>query len=326
MTRLFSLCIAAVLLSACEAPLVLNGVESSKNLSIRRTDIFMAAASSGDKSIIVGTEGVIISAVSGSDEWQRLQVEGKPAFIDITSCTQGLLAALTMGGEVWTSTDQGQEWNSHPIGTSEVPQAITCDTKGTIWVVGSFSTIFSSSDSGGTWRSHSFEEDMILSTIQFLDEDNGVITGEFGTLLITKDGGENWDFSRPIPKEFFPLASLYINVQNGWVVGLNGTIYSTQDSGVSWQLETTNTKAPLYGISLVNDAVIVVGDYGSIIHKNINNDIKNDWQPLDVPTKSRFFFRVVHPINNSKIIIAGGAGTLDVVDLANVNLKNVEIN
>lgn len=275
----------------------------------------MAAASSSDKSIIVGTEGVIISAVSGSNEWQRLQVEGKPTFIDITSCTQGLLAALTMGGEVWTSTDQAQTWNSHPIATAEVPQAITCDTKGTIWVVGSFSTIFSSSDFGETWRNHSFKEDMILSTIQFLDEDNGVITGEFGTLLITKDGGENWDFSRPIPKEFFPLASLFIDDQHGWVVGLNGIVYRTQDGGTNWQQEETGTDAPLYGISLVNDTVIVVGDYGSIIHKNIEDNLDGSWKKLETPLKSRLFFRVVHPLENNKVIIAGAAGSLEIIEI-----------
>jgi len=318
--------LTAIVLFGCEAPLMLDGVESSKKSPILRTDIFLAATHSAEKYIIVGAEGIILTAVSGTSEWQRTQVEGKPTFIDVTRCDQGVIAALTMEGLVWTSTDQAQTWSPHQIGTPEIPQAITCNKKGVIWVVGSFSTIFSSSDAGVNWVSHSLEEDMILSTVQFLDENKGVITGEFGTVLLTQDGGETWDFGEPIPNEFFPITSVFKDDQNGWVAGLNGIIFSTVDGAASWQQEKTAINAPLYGMTIINDEIIAVGDYGSIIHKNINNNIKNDWQPLDMPTKSRFFFRVVHPINNSKIIIAGGAGTLDVVDLANVNLKNVEIN
>ena len=324
--RIYFVLLTAIVLIGCEAPLMLDGVDSSKKSPIHRTDIFMAATHGAEKSIIVGAEGIILTAISGTSEWQRTQVEGKPTFIDVTRCDQGVIAALTMEGIVWTSTDQAQTWSPHQIGTPEIPQAITCNKKGVIWVVGSFSTIFSSSDAGVNWVSHSLEEDMILSTVQFLDESKGVITGEFGTVLLTQDGGETWDFGEPIPNEFFPITSVFKDDQNGWVAGLNGIIFSTVDGAASWQQEKTTINAPLYGMSIVNDEIFAVGDYGSIIHKNINNDIKNDWQPLDVPTTSRFFFRVVHPINNNKIIIAGGAGTLDVVDLANVNLKNVEIN
>lgn len=320
----FILLLSLLFLSACEAPLVLDGVESSKRSPILRTDIFMAATHTAEKSIIVGAEGVILTAASGTIEWQRTQVEGKPTFIDVTRCNQGVIAALTMEGVVWMSTDQAQTWSPSQIGTPEVPQAITCNKKGVIWVVGSYSTIFSSSDAGMNWVSHSLKEDMILSTVQFLDESKGVITGEFGTVLLTRDGGETWDFGEPIPNEFFPITGVFKDDQNGWVAGLNGTIYSTADGAASWQQEKTAIKAPIYGMSIMNDEIIAVGDYGSIIHKKISFDKNNEWRPLDVPITSRFFFRVTHPLENNKIIIAGGAGSLDIVDLSNANTMNIE--
>ncbi len=317
--------ISATLLLGCEAPLVMDGVLSNKVSPVRRTDIFMSAVTSEGKSIIVGSEGVVISADSGTKEWQRNQLEGKPALIDITSCSLGLLAALTMGGEVWTSTDQAVSWKPHRLTTEEVPQAITCDKEGAIWVVGSFSTILSSSDSGESWVSHSLEEDMILSTIQFLDESKGIITGEFGTVLITEDGGETWSFSEPIPNEFFPLASIFKDSRHGWVVGLNSIIYSTNDGGSSWQQQETATTAPLYGLSIKNDEVIAVGDYGTIIHKNINSESNDLWETLDIPVQSRSFFRIGMPIANNHMIIAGGAGTLEIIDLGKDRLKDIEI-
>ncbi len=319
------LLITTTLLFGCEAPLVMDGVLSNKVSPVRRTDIFMSAVTSGNKSIIVGSEGVVISADSGTNGWQRNQLEGKPALIDITSCSQGLLAALTMGGEVWTSTDQAQSWKSHRLATEEVPQAITCDKEDVIWVVGSFSTILSSSDSGESWISHSLEEDMILSTIQFLGESKGIITGEFGTVLVTEDGGETWNFGEPIPNEFFPLTSIFKNSQQGWVAGLNSIIYSTIDGGNSWQLQETASTAPLYGLSILNDEVIAVGDYGTIIYKNINSKSNNLWEILDVSVQSRSFFRVSMPLNDNKMIIAGGAGTLELIDLGKNNIKGVEI-
>ena len=108
---------------------------------------------------------------------------------------------------------------------------------------------------------------------------------------------------------------LFIDDQHGWVVGLNGTVYRTQDGGTNWQQEETGTDAPLYGISLVNDTVIVVGDYGSIIHKNIEDNLDGSWKKLETPLKSRLFFRVVHPLENNKVIIAGAAGSLEIIEI-----------
>lgn len=324
--RLLLLLITAIPLFACEAPLNLKGVESSKSSPIRRTDIFMAATTSGGKSIIVGSEGLVVTAEAGTRNWQRDQVATKPTFIDITSCRQGLLAAVTMEGDVWISADHANTWSAHDLGTSEIPQGLTCDPLGGIWVVGSFGTILSSSDSGNTWVAHSLDEDIILSTVQFIDERNGFIMGEFGTVLITRDGGSNWELGEPVPNEFFPLSSIFKDTEYGWVTGLNGTIYSTLDGGATWRQEKTHTNAALFGVSIINDTLITVGNYGTVFHKNVGSDPNTGWEPLEIPIESRFFFRVIHPLDNSKIIIAGGAGSLDVIDLKNTSLVDADIN
>lgn len=323
--RLIYILSILIFLTACEAPLVLDGVEANKSSNILRTDIFMAGDDNGSKSVIVGSEGLIMVADSGSSNWKRNKVDGNPVLVDVTSCPNGMFAALSMEGTVDVSEDDGKTWIQNKLDTQEVPQAITCDPKNRLWVVGSFTTIFSSSDNAKSWTSHSKDEDMIMSTVQFLDENKGVITGEFGTVLMTENGGETWDFAEPIPKEFAPLGGTFLDSQHGWVVGLNGTIYSTSDGGASWQQEKTGVDAPLFGIAIANDHLIAVGDAGTIIQRDINAS-GDSWEALDVPITSRFFFRVVMPLQDNKMIIAGGAGSIELVDLGNVNFLNVEIN
>ncbi len=320
------LLITVFLLSACEAPLDLTGVEASRSAPIRRTDVFMAVTNSGVESIVVGFKGVVITATAGTENWQRRQVEGNPTFIDIANCPQGLLVAVTMEGDVWTSGDHGRTWKMHDPGTSEIPQAVACDQQGVIWVVGSFSMILSSPDSGKTWDDHSLGEDIILSTVQFIDGQNGIITGEFGTVLSTKDGGASWEFSGPIPNEFFPLSGVFQDLQQGWVVGLNGTIYATLDGGVTWQREKTHINAPLFDVSVVDGTVVAVGDYGTVVQRKTGRDQATDWELLEIPVKSRFFFRVIHPSGDSGIIVAGGAGALNVIDLDDIDLAGAGMN
>ena len=312
-------------LSGCEAPLVLDGVNESKQSSIRRTDVFMGAADNGEKSVIVGSGGVIVSAKSGAGDWHRTQLDGRPVLIDITVCQNDGFAALSMEGQVWTSDREARQWTQHQLPTPEIPQAITCDNKGAIWVAGSFISIFSSRDGGESWTDHSLNEDMIMSTVQFVDDLKGFITGEFGTVLVTRDGGETWEFSEPIPKEFFPLAGIFKDAKTGWVVGLNGTIYSTKDGALSWQQEEINVRAPLFGVSIINDQIIAVGDYGTVIHRSIN-DAGSNWEILEIPIQSHFFFRVSLPLKNNKMILAGSAGSLRLIDLAQINLSKAETN
>ncbi|MFK8068539.1 MAG: WD40/YVTN/BNR-like repeat-containing protein [Gammaproteobacteria bacterium] len=266
--------------------------------------------------IIVGYEGLVLTAKTGSNEWSRFQVEGKPSFIDVAACGSKV-AALTMGGEIWVSDGKSNNWTGQKIGTVEVPQALTCDQKEVLWTVGSFSTIYSSEDSGKTWVNHSLEDDIILSTIQFLDDKKGIITGEFGTVLFTEDGGETWDFGESIPKEFFPLASTFKDAQRGWVVGLNGIIYFTEDGGSNWNQQPTDTVAPLFAIQVIEDQLVAVGDDGSIIHNDVDSSQNQNWKVLNTETKSRSFFRVIEEINQEQIIVAGANGSLMTVDLEN---------
>ncbi len=315
MRNLFIL-FAPLILMGCEAPLTLDGLDVTEKQSVRRTDIFMSAIDSDTTTVAVGSEGIILHAAKGTDKWQRHQISAKPSLIEITLCPNGTFAALSMEGDVWTAKENLSEWVNHPLGTPEVPQAIDCDQHNTLWVVGSFSTILSSDDVGKSWKDSSLGEDVILSTVEFVDQDNGFITGEFGTVLITNDRGQTWNFADPVPNDFSPLTSTFRDSSVGWIAGLSGIIYETHDGGQSWNKETTNTTAPLFGMTMMGDYIIAVGDYGTVIQKKIGN--ADEWTPMELPVQSRFFFKLTEAVNQEKFLV-GGAGMLSLINLNESN-------
>lgn len=310
--RKTTLVFVSLSLAACEAPLILDGLQETSHQPIRRTDVFMAATEKNNTMIVVGSEGVVLSAEKGTTDWTRYQIPEKPSLIEVATCPNGLLASLSMEGDVWTSKDDITKWSAQSLGTPEVPQALTCDASNTLWVVGSFSTILSSTDAGKTWIDASLGEDTILSTVQFVDEQTGYITGEFGYVLKTENAGQSWEFLEPIPNEFSPLAGYFTDGDHGWVTGLNGTIYETRDAGGSWEKTETNTSAPLFGVTEVSDRVIAVGDYGTVIEREKAS--VSDWRTMPMPVESRFFYRLNQKVNGTKVLI-GGAGMLSLVDL-----------
>ncbi|HIG79146.1 MAG TPA: hypothetical protein EYQ47_03975, partial [Cycloclasticus sp.] len=81
-------------LMACEAPLVLDGVEQSKKQPIHRTDRIQTAATSGDDVVIAGI-GFILNSNDAGKTWKRTQPEGLPAFLSATICPDNTQVLVT---------------------------------------------------------------------------------------------------------------------------------------------------------------------------------------------------------------------------------------
>ena len=132
LVRVAHCCLLAVIFmlsSGCEAPLVLDEVEKSGQSPIRRTDNFQAVGSFGQTIVAVGASGVILTSGDGGTTWQRQEIPSWPSFLDITSCSDGLFAALAFEGEVWLSSDAGLTWSQSKLTTEEAPQSIQCDPR-----------------------------------------------------------------------------------------------------------------------------------------------------------------------------------------------------
>jgi len=318
-THLLATVLAALTLTACESRLVLEHVVEQQQKALQRTDVFQASTANDEVLVTVGSYGVIVVSKDGGQSWQRQKLEQQPSLIDITHCPDGSLVALAMEGQVWLSQDNGGSWTEHDIGTAEVPQAITCDPAGQLWVVASYSTILNSSDLGSSWEMHSFDEDLIFSDVQFFSLSDGLVTGEFGTLMLTRDGGQSWARAEPVPAEFYPMASLFLDMEHGWVAGLNGTVFHTSDGGKTWVKQASETSAPLYTLVRSGGKIYAAGDFGTLLEYRVQNgaqDESNDnghWVHSLIDVGSRSFLRAMQALPDGSLLVGGGAGVLKVV-------------
>jgi photosystem II stability/assembly factor-like uncharacterized protein len=229
--------------------------------------------------------------------------------LDLTVCPDGRFVALAFENQLHIGDVTAETWHAVAIDSVEVPQAVTCDPRGRVWVVGSFSSILRSDDLGETWTSTSMDEDLHFTTVQFVDQDHAFLTGEFGVVVRTADGGETWENLPPLPDEFYPQDAHFRDIQTGWVVGLNGTVLKTDDGGLSWSRQATGTSAPLYSIVPNGTRLFAVGGFGTVLQSSGNGG----WLPVQHDKPIRFYLRGVVSLGDKKLLTAGGAGALFVI-------------
>lgn len=301
-------------LSGCEAKLDLDGVKQEQAKSVRRTDQFQALTDNGNVVTAVGFNGLILTNPRVSDpeaswKWKRTELVGRPNLIDIDSCPDSSMIALSVERQVWISANNGQDWTMSKLPTQESMLSLTCAPNGDYWAVGSFTTLLHSTDHGETWRENSLDEDAILTTIQFLDAQNGYVLGEFGTIAKTGDGGQSWQRAKKIPNEFYPQGSYFIDSRHGWVAGLSGVILYTPDGGETWERQEAPTKSPLYSIHGKGGRLFVVGDNYTVLELS-----GQGWVALDTPHLSTYL-RNAEIVNDDLLLVAGGNGTLSAVEI-----------
>ena len=305
-----SLLCAFVALGGCEAPLVLDAVEKAQKSPLRRTDNFQAVSSFQQNIVAVGSSGIILVSQDNGAAWQRHEIPSWPSFMDITSCSNGLFAALAFEGEVWVSNDSGATWSMNKLATEEAPQAIQCDPSNNLWVVGSFSTISLSRDAGNSWTVSSRDEDVIYTDIQFFDEQTAYIAGEFGAFLKTTDAGASWELLPPMPGEFYPQSMYFEDLDKGWVAGLGGVVLETTDGGRAWKRQSTGSLVTLYTLVKSAGHIFVTGGEGALFRYD-----GAGWMQIHHGQPFRLYLRGIQPLPDHKLIVAGPAGVLHVFSI-----------
>lgn len=304
-----------ICLLGCEAPLVLDGVETQNSKPTQRSDLLQAAATNNKVLVAVGNQGVVVTSADRGETWHRQVLEGNPFLMALSTCPDGSFVALDYGKKLWFGDAEAREWRSQEISTFETVQTLSCDPRGNLWVVGSFSSILHSTDRGVTWTESSLDEDLHFTSIQFVDENIAFLTGEFGVVARSIDGGQTWEQLQPLPDEFYPQDAFFHDQNVGWVVGLAGTILLTTDGGTSWTQQDTGTSTPLYGITKNGSKLYVVGGNGTVLQSIVNseNPGKNNWSAVDHQAPIRFYLRGAAPVGDTHLLVAGGAGALFVI-------------
>jgi photosystem II stability/assembly factor-like uncharacterized protein len=295
---------------ACEAPLVLDEVEKSKQAFARRTDTFLAVGANAGNIVVVGSHGLVLSSNDDGESWQRQELPGWPALIDVTACNNRNFAALSFEGDIWVSEDEGRSWEARKLGTEESPQAITCDSSNRLWVVGAFTTILNSEDLGNNWSLFTTDEDIILNTIQFISDTEAFVSGEFGTLMKTTDAGASWETLPPMEEDFYPQDIHFDDSLNGWAIGLIGAILHTDDGGQSWHRQESNTFVSLFRLTKSRQYLFAVGGQGKIFCL-----IGDKWKEINHGKNIRLYLGGIETLQNKKVIVTGPAGTLHILSV-----------
>ena len=301
----------AVALAACEAPLNLEAVQVEDEKPVHRYDMFQAAAHMGDQVAVVSSVGAILLSADNGASWERFDLPGRPALIDVTACPSGEFFALDSTRQVWRRADGGREWTAATIDTTENTLSIHCAPNGRLWVSASFGTLFWSDTGLDDWNEYSLYEDLQFTAVRFVDATHGFAVGEFGTVIATTDGGENWEQRTPIPNEFYPMGTDFLDTTTGWVGGLDGVIWQTSDGGQSWQRQESVTSSPIYNIHANGHGVFAVGGSAKLVEFN-----GAQWRFFEGAPKVLAYMRGLDTLANGSLLVAGGGGTLAVIPLA----------
>lgn len=303
--------VSAVALGACEARYDLSAVEAAKRQPLRRTDDLQAIAARGEDFVGVGGHGVVVQSFDRGQTWDRIDLEGRPALIDVAACPDGSFVALDFDGAVFVRGARERSWTRHPFPGRDVALDLTCDPTGRYWLVGEFTTIWRSDDGGVSWATESFDRDAIFTVVQFVNSDAGFVAGEFGTFLATRDGGATWEWLPQVDDagEFYPHSAVFRSPEEGWLVGLSGAAFHTTDGGETWRRESTPVEVGLFGLTLHGGRPVAVGGLGSVLVRG------STWESIDLEPALFTDLRAVVGAKPGSVFVVGGRGALRLISL-----------
>ena len=293
-------------LCGCNVSSNMAGVEAEKGKSVTRADYFQAVAAGKGELIAVGRDGLVVSSKDEGKSWTRQMLAGPSGLIGLSVCPDGSYVALDFYRKVWLGGADGK-WSGKEIKSKINPLALTCDSENKIWVVGSRSTILSSADKGATWQEKTMGVDAMLVSVQFVDAKHGFITGEFGIVYSTADGGANWVVEPKIAPDFFSHGALFTDASTGWVSGLAGTVMHTKDGGKTWSKQANKLGAPMFQIVAHGSEMIALGINGLMFR------LQGEQWELMGPPKPTPYLRGAVSLDAKRLLIAGGAGALEVI-------------
>jgi photosystem II stability/assembly factor-like uncharacterized protein len=202
-------------------------------------------------------------------------------------------------GSVWHTGDGGTSWQRQalPEGASLMNRIKFIDSQEG-WAVGIKKTgevyagnpvhagvVYHTADGGNTWEElFSPEPQITFTAVDWIDKKTGWVAGfamsssvEGGCVFHTTDGGKTWQRQQPKCDVYAPVWDMqFIDANRGYIVGTNYVaawgppVYRTMDGGETWfnvRMEKENNEG-LYGVSVVGDQVVVVGDH-DILDKSV---------------------------------------------------------
>jgi photosystem II stability/assembly factor-like uncharacterized protein len=133
-----------------------------------------------------------------------------------------------------------------------------------------------SHDKGSSWAKRGlvpFEIGLITPALRMWSAAKGAACDGTGLIHLTEDSGATW-FPVPTPGNTPLYDLLFLDATNVLAVGDQGTILASSDGGYNWEPEQSGTTARLHGIARSPDAVIVIGNDGIILRRDLSVHVR----------------------------------------------------
>lgn len=296
-------------LAGCQPTPDLRAIEAERGKPVQRTDLFQAAASSGETVVVSTSGGVVLVSGDQGRSWRRQVLSDAPAsLIALAACPDGTFAALDFYRKVWWSDTAARQWQATPLPGEAEPLALSCDASGRVWVTGARTALWQSADRGRHWTVRDFGRDAVLTAVHFVDAEHGVLAGEFGLSWATTDGGQTWQPRPEMPGSFYPYSMVFADARHGWASGLGGRLLQTDDAGQHWQEQANPLGVPLYALQRQGDAVFGAGASGQMAVL-----WQDRWRRLETGLGTAASLQALALLDARRLLVAGANGQLHVI-------------
>ncbi|MDI9358695.1 MAG: YCF48-related protein [Phycisphaerales bacterium] len=172
------------------------------------------------------TGGFFLRTMDGGNTWDSIKFpkQGLSAIYDFTYRDKDKVLAVTRGGVVYYSNDNGTNWSSKDVSGASL-NAIQFSSPKNGYMAG-FGGVYVSNDSGNTWNSipDSITNYELYLSVYFLNN-TGMACGVSNSLLRSTDAGINWQrINLPTPSNTTLQRVIFSSPANVIIIG--GTISS----------------------------------------------------------------------------------------------------
>jgi len=210
-------------------------------------------------------------------------------------------------GAVRVSADAGRHWSDVASSTEETLTAVQFVDATHGVAVGHHGTVIVTTDSGQSWarRSPDASSKEPLLGVYFENAEHGFVVGTFGALLESQDGARSFR-PRDIGQGDRHLKAIAGTPAGGvYIASEEGGVYCSADHGQTFRTSTTGYRGSFWGVTVVDQAVLVYGMRGTIYR---SDDACRSWATINSGTTAGLIAAAIPAPGH--VVLAGADGAL----------------
>lgn len=273
-----------------------------------RDAFFGAALAAPGVAWMVGSDGKILRADGGFNNWVRQQAGTEEHLQHVAAWSGDEAVAVGNDGVVLYTRDGGETWAPGEAPRSEIANKllrVRTGAEGEAWAVGEMGALLQTTDGGASWSRVLPEEDLAWADLAFNGAGAGILVGEFGEMRRSTDGGATWEALSPVVDSSLTAVE-FADDGRGVAVGLEGVILTTTDHGASWTAVDGPTELHLFDVSWDAEAGhwLAVGDQGTWVTGRIGEA----WESGRISQNSMPWLMDAQPTDGAVLIVGAQAG------------------